>query len=139
MINKKPYELHIKALEASDIPNMDGLGKSDPFLTFELNTTHQKWKTKHKDNTSKPVWNEEFHLPISADLSDELKVTLYDFDDVSKNDLISTKIFKVRDFKIGEVTNNIYDFDPAPKVKRGGKVKLVFHLDDWKKAPFVAA
>lgn len=139
MINKKPFELHIKAIEANDVPKMDGVGKSDPFLTFELNTTHQKWKTKVIDNTTKPSWNEEFHLPISADLSDVLTITLLDFDDVSKNDLISTKVFKVRDFKLGEVHDEIYNFDPAPKVKKGANVRLVFHLDDWKKEPFVSA
>ena len=139
MLNKKPYELHIKAIEANDIPNMDAVGKSDPFLTFTLNTTNQKWKTKVKDNTHKPAWTEEFHLPLSEDLSDELTVTLIDFDDVSKIDNISKKVFKVRDFVKGQVTDEWYDFEPFKKVKKGGKVRLVFHLDDWKKEPFKAS
>lgn len=130
-------ELHIKAIEAADVPKMDTAGKSDPFLTFQLSTSSQKWKTKSKKNTVTPVWNEEFHLPITSSLNDELTVKLYDDDDVSKDDIISTKTFKVREFPVGKVIDQWYSFNPS-KAKNGGKVRLVFHLDKSGKEAFKA-
>ena len=129
-------ELHIKAIEAADVPKMDTAGKSDPFLTFQLSTSSQKWKTKSKKNTATPVLNEEFHLPITSSMNDELTIKLYDDDDVSKDDIISTKVFKVREFPVGKVVDQWYQFSPAAKVKTGGKVRLVFHLDKSGKPAF---
>ena len=131
-------ELHIKAIEAAEVPKMDTAGKSDPFLTFQLSTSSQKWKTKAKKNTTTPVWNEEFHLPITSNLTDELTIKLYDDDDVSKDDIISSKSFRVKDFPVGKVIDQWYSFSPAPKVKAGGKVRLVFHLDKSGKEAFKA-
>lgn len=122
-------ELHIKAIEAAEVPKMGTAGKSDPFLSFQLSTSSQKWKTKTKNNTTTPVWNEEFHLPITSNLSDELTVKLSDDDNVSKDDIISSKTFKVRDFTVGKVIDQWYSFTPSGKAKSGGKVRLLFHLD----------
>lgn len=132
-------ELHIKAIEAADVPKMDTAGKSDPFLTFQLSTSSQKWKTKAKKNTVTPVWNEEFHLPITSSLNDELTLKLYDDDDVSKDDIISSKVFKVKDLQVGKVIDQWYTFNPSSsKVKTGGKIRLVFHLDKSGKEAFKA-
>ena len=121
--------LHIRAVEAAEVPKMDVCGKSDPYLVFTLSTSSQKWKTKTKKNTVTPVWNEEFHLPITSNMTDELHVEMFDQDDISKDDQISTMNFKVREFPVGKVTDSWYNFQPVKGVKNGGKVRLVFHLD----------
>lgn len=131
-------ELHIRAVEASDVPKMDTAGKSDPYLKFHLSTSSQEWKTKSKKNTTTPVWNEEFHLPITSGMSDVLTVSLYDDDDVSKDDIISNKGFTVKDFPPGKVVDQWYTFTPVKGAKSGGKVRLVFHLDKSGKTPFKA-
>lgn len=130
--------LHIRAVEACEVPKMDVIGKSDPYLIFKVSTSSQTWKTKHKNNTDKPVWNEEFHIPITSNMSDELRVELFDKDDVSKDDIISTMNFKVKNFQVGKITDQWYNFTPAKGVKVGGKVRLVFHLDRSGKTAFVA-
>ena len=130
--------LHIRAVEACEVPKMDVIGLSDPYLKFELNTTSQKWKTKHVNNTKIPVWNEEFHLPITSSLRDVLNVSLWDKDDGSKDDLISTYDFKLNtDFEIGKVTDKWYQFQPAKGVKTGGKVRLIMQLNSLGKDPFI--
>ncbi|KAK8890065.1 Protein Aster-C [Tritrichomonas musculus] len=131
-------ELHIKAIEAAEVPKMDTCGKSDPYLKFSLSTSSQTWKTKTKKNTNTPVWNEEFHLPITSNMSDELTIKLYDDDDVSKDDIISSMTFPVRNFQVGKVIDQWYSFTPAKGVKNGGKVRLVFHLDKSGKTAFKA-
>ena len=131
-------ELHIRAVEAAEVPKMDTCGKSDPYLKFKLSTSSQTWKTKAKKNTATPVWNEEFHLPITSNMSDELTIQLYDDDDVSKDDIISTMNVSVKSLQIGKVTDQWYTFQPAKGVKTGGKVRLVFHLDKSGKTAFKA-
>lgn len=130
--------LHIRAVEACEVPKMDVIGKSDPYLIFKINTSSQSWKTKHKNNTDKPVWNEEFHIPITSGMSDELLVEMYDKDDISKDDLISTMTYKVNTFPVGKVTDQWYNYSPAKGVKHGGRVRLMFHLDRPGATPFKA-
>lgn len=131
-------ELHIKAIEASDVPNMDIAGKSDPYLKFQLSTSSQTWKTKVKKNTNKPVWNEVFDLPITSSMSDQVTISLYDKDDISKDDLISTFVLDVKSLEVGKVNDSWYDFHPAKHVKKGGKVRLVLHLDKFGNEAFKA-
>lgn len=129
--------LHIRAVEASDVPKMDIIGLSDPYLLFELSTSSQKWKTKYINNTKAPVWNEDFHLPVSSSLTDTLRVSLWDQDDISKDDLISTYDFTIKnDFPIGKIIDKWYQMCPIKGVKEGGKVRLIIQLNRTGKDPF---
>ena len=121
--------LHIKAIEASDIPKMDIIGESDPYLVFKLNSNTNIWKTEFKKNTSTPVWNEEFHLPLSKNFEDQLLIELYD-KDLKFDDLISTLVINVNYIPKGKVVNSWYNFNPAKGVKKGGRVQLSFLVED---------
>lgn len=133
--------LHIKAIEAKDVPKMDFIGKSDPFLKFTLNTSSQEYRTKTIKKTLAPVWHEEIHIPITSEMNDLLHISLYDEDKISKSDLISTRDFPVSDFPIGKVIEDWYDFSPNPKLAKksisGGKVRLIFHLANSGDEPFI--
>lgn len=131
--------LHIKAVEAKDVPKMDLIGKCDPFLCFRTNLSSQEWKTKVIKKTYTPEWNEEFHIPITSNMDELLHIELYDQDTFTKNDLISTRDFPVNDFQIGQVTDEWYDFAPAPKIPKGGKVRLIFHLANSGDEAFIAS
>ena len=129
--------LHIRAVEACDVPKMDIFSKSDPYLKFKICTSSQIWKTRVRNNTHVPVWNEEFHLPITSGMSDKLYIELFDKDTISKDDIISTYEFEVKSFPEGKVVEQWYDFAPAKGVKKGGKVRLVFHLTKSGRDPFI--
>lgn len=120
--------LHIRAVEACDVPKMDIFSKSDPYLKFKISTSSQIWKTRVRKNTHEPVCNDEFHLPITSGISDKLYIELFDKDTISKDDIISTQEFEVKSFPEGEIIDQWYDFLPAKGVKKGGRVRLVFHL-----------
>lgn len=128
--------LHVKAIEANDVPKMDTIGKSDPYLEFRLSTSSQVWKTKYKKNTYKPVWNQQFDLPITTQGDDVLTVTLYDYDTVSKSDKISYLDFPIRDFVEDEITDKWYDFTSTKSSRKGGKVRLAFHYAQPGVPPF---
>lgn len=129
-------ELHIRAVEANGIPIMDNIGKSDPYLKFKVSSSSQTWKTKVVKNTMDPLWNQEFHIPITTNLEDELTVQCYD-DDVGKDDLISSMTFKVKEFPVGVVTDTWYTFKGAKGITNPGKIRLVFHLAKSGAKPFV--
>lgn len=126
--------LHIKAVEAKEVPKMDIGSLSDPYLTFKLSSSSQEWKTSYKNNTDKPVWNEEFCLPITTQLDDELTVKMFD-KDTFVDDHISTKIFKVNEFPQGKVVDKWYNFTKSNKAPSGGQVRLQFHLDRYTDGP----
>ena len=128
--------LHVRAVEAKDLPKMDVIGKSDPFLTFRINVSKETYKTKFIKQTLDPKWNEEFHIPV-PNQDCVLHVELFDMDKVSANDLISTRDFELNHFKVGEVYEDWYHFFKAPGVDKPGSVYLVFHLANNGDTPFV--
>lgn len=131
-------ELHVKVVEAADVPKMDTVGKSDPFVQLSLSTTSQKWKTKAKNNTSTPVWNEQFTLPITTKMDDILTVELFDKDDVSDSDRISSVTIQVNKIPQNKVNDSWYTLHPAKGVKTGGKLRLVVHFTKAGGEPFKA-
>lgn len=129
--------LHIRAIEACNVPKKDIIGLSDPYLKFETSTSTQKWKTKYIRNTKTPEWNEEFHIPITSLLNDILYVSLWDKDDISKDDFISSIDFNVRDeFPLGKVLDKWYQMRPGEGTKEGGKVRLIIQLNKSGYEPF---
>ena len=71
-------------------------------------------------------------------MNDKLHIELFDKDDISKDDIISTQDFDAKSFPIGKVIDKWYNFTPAKGVKHGGKVRLVFHLDRHGQTAFIA-
>lgn len=122
--------LYIRAVEATDIPKMDAFGKCDPYLVFKLNSdTTETWKTKHIQQTYEPHWDEIFRIPIkSGNAVNTLHAELYDYDSLSSDDPISSHDFQISTSQLGKVIDEWYDFFPLPKVKKGGRVHLIFHL-----------
>lgn len=128
--------LHIKVIEAKDVPKMDVVGYSDPYVKFTYDKGPGTYQTRYIEQTLTPVWNEEFHIAILDKKEGLIKAFLYDFDKVSNDDLISTKDFPINSFQIGKVVDNWYEFVAAPKAKKPGCVHLVFHLALPSQTPF---
>lgn len=129
--------LHVRAIEADDVPKMDIIGKSDPYIIFTMSTSSQKWKTKYKNNTHKPIWNEQFAIPVTTDADDILKVTLYDYDTPKKSDTISTREFPISQFIENKIIDDWFDLQPVKGVPKGGRVRLAFHYAQPGVTPFV--
>ncbi|KAK8892468.1 Protein Aster-C [Tritrichomonas musculus] len=127
--------LHIKVVAATDIPKMDVIGKADPYLTIKYNKSKKEMKTSYCKQTYSPIWNEEFHVPV--DIDGLIHMELFDWDKVTKDDLISTKDFPINTFQEGKISDDWYEFVPEPKIKKPGKVHLVFHLASKDQTPFV--
>lgn len=120
-------ELNIKIVEAKDVPKMDAVGKSDPYVILKLSKSSQEWKTKVQKNTYTPVWNQEFKLPLTSQLDEILTVEMWD-KDVAKDDQISTVKLQVNKIPVGKVNDSWYTMHPVKGVKTGGKLRIVVHL-----------
>lgn len=55
-------QLQVTVIAGRNIKKKDLFSESDPFVQIYLEDKHQKQKTKVKNNTKNPQWNETFVL-----------------------------------------------------------------------------
>ena len=79
----------MRVLRAKKVRNVDTFGKSDPYTIVEVHDTEppQEARTKIKDNTLNPEWNEEFEFVLCRKDEVEVEFTLKD-DDIGKDQLL---------------------------------------------------
>lgn len=70
--------LHLRIVEAKDIPKMDVVGTADPFILFKLSPSPEQYQTKIIKQNPNPVWNEEFHIPFEIGKFAVLHMELFD-------------------------------------------------------------
>ncbi|KAK8899232.1 GTPase activator activity protein [Tritrichomonas musculus] len=86
--------LHIRAIEAADLPRMDDGGQSDPYLTFQLDQSPETFKTKIVKQNLNPIWNEVFDIPIFEGNRNVLHVELLDSDKVKSYNFNTYKRYR---------------------------------------------
>ena len=119
-------KIRIKAIEAKDVPRMDTLGNSDPFLKFQLKDKPETAiKTQVIYSTLNPVWNEELEIISQNYDSDILEVCMFD-EDIKKDDQMMNPIeIPLRDHKIGDH----FVFNDKIKLRKKNVGTLHFELD----------
>lgn len=127
--------LHVRVIEANDIPKMDLFGKADPYCILKVSSSRTISKTRVKDKTYTPVWNEDFHFPIKDYTTEQLTITMKD-KDLTDDDLISILKIQLCTLQINKVYDSWYDPVPAKDVKKGGRLHLLLHLAESSVLPF---
>lgn len=118
----------IKIISAKDIPKMDLITDTDPYVTINLQSQPKNVrKTKVAKNDEEPVWNEEFMLELLNLSHDVLTIKLMD-KDVLKDDLISTFDIPLGQFPLFEICQREYFMNPAKKSKQGGQIKMAIQI-----------
>ncbi|CAK8563474.1 unnamed protein product [Lathyrus sativus] len=77
--------LSITVISAEDLPAVDFMGKSDPFVVLTLKKAETKNKTRVVNNSLNPVWNQTFDFVVEDGLHDMLLVEVYDHDTFGKD------------------------------------------------------
>lgn len=128
--------LHLRIVEASDIPVMDA-DSTDAYCVIQLipQSTYKE-KTSVIEKTRSPRWNQEFHIPINDIQSTSLYITLYDKDNY-KDDIISTLILQLASVPVGTVVDQWYTMIPAEQVQEGGILHIVTHVATKDAQPFL--
>lgn len=129
------YHLHIRVLEALDVPKMDFLSKSDPYCILRTSGSNQNQRTRVCKNTLTPKWNQEFHFPLRNPATEQLKILMKD-EDVSFDDPISTLDLMISTIPMGQVVDQWFDMIPCRGVKKGGRIHLVLHCAPTGAPPF---
>ncbi|OAF67762.1 hypothetical protein A3Q56_04526 [Intoshia linei] len=140
--------LSIRIFDAEDLPTMDSsimgsikktiLGKEtkpfcDPFLLCSFGGFAKKTPIFY--NTYNPSWNCQINFSIKfPSMCDFLKIQLYDWDQIGKNDLIATSMLRLSDLSdLGDEENEGYPptFGPAFVNFYGGPRKFNISSDDY--------
>ena len=80
-------KLHLRIIEADNIPKMDILGKADPYVVVSFTISKDTDQTEVIDKTYTPKWDKQMELRISS-IDESVVFQLKDHDKVSKDDLI---------------------------------------------------
>ncbi|OHS97177.1 XYPPX repeat family protein [Tritrichomonas foetus] len=130
------FTLHIKVIEAKNLPKMDLLTKSDPYVVVRVSGSSNFHKTNYKKNTYNPRWNEEFHFPVGNVATDFLNIKMYDKDLVN-DDEMSTLEVPLSSLQPGRVIDQWYELRPCRRIRKGGSIHLVTHIAPTGSPPFV--
>lgn len=119
--------LSVTVIAAENLPSVDLLGKSDPFVVLILNKAGQKHKTRVVNNSLNPVWNQTFDLVVEDGLHELLILEIWDYDTFGKDKMGRCIMTLTRAILEGEITD-VFNVDGT----KAGKLHL--HLK-WTPQP----
>ncbi len=83
-----PFNLHVAVRRAVDLQIMDVFGRApNPYVVLELGEQHAETKTVKYSRLS-PVWNEFFAFGVASVESEQLRISVYDYDSLMADRLI---------------------------------------------------
>ncbi|XP_052209626.1 synaptotagmin-4-like isoform X2 [Diospyros lotus] len=77
--------LSVTVISAENLPAVDIMGKSDPFVVLIMKKSDQKNKTRVVNNSLNPVWNQTFDFVVEDGLHDLLILEVWDHDTFGKD------------------------------------------------------
>jgi len=156
--NVNNIKIILKAIEARDLLSGDLNGLSDPYLKIPngqegvLDLPPKNDKTKSIFKTLNPVWNEEFIIELNPMKCSKLKIEVYDYDYIGKDDFLGAGYSNLAWIKnsnknvmeewiplsIEKMNKKTKQIDKKKKGSVHIKIKLLgfLHITDDKKKPF---
>lgn len=111
--------LSVTVISAEDLPAMDLMGKSDPFVVLSMKKTASKNKTRVVNECLNPIWNQTFDFVVEDALHDMLIAEVWDHDTFGK-DYIGRCIFTLTRVILEEEYEDSFPLDGA----KSGKLNL---------------
>ncbi|XP_057468438.1 synaptotagmin-4-like isoform X1 [Actinidia eriantha] len=97
--------LSVTVIAAENLPSVDIMGKSDPFVVLIMKKSEQKNKTRVVNNTLNPVWNQTFDFVVEDGLHDLLILEVWDHDTFGKDRMGRSIMTLTRVILEGEFTD----------------------------------
>lgn len=120
-------KLHLRIIEADNIPKMDLIGKADPYCIATLSESHDSDKTEYIDETYTPRWDKVMTLNV-ATIAESVLFEIKDHDKVGRDDLIGSYKKNIKKFPPGIVTDEWIQLEAAKGVKKAARLHVVSHL-----------
>ena len=94
--------LKLRIREGKNLPRMDDIGLSDPYVVVKA--FGQEKKTEVREVTLNPVWEEElvFEVNTSHSNDDKIVVEVYDYDRLQNDDLCGMFVVKATEMCLME-------------------------------------
>ncbi|KAL8459163.1 hypothetical protein ACS0TY_036580 [Phlomoides rotata] len=90
--------LNVKVVRAMKLKKKDLLGSSDPYVVLEFNGDKLSSKqTSVKKNNLNPEWNEEFTMAVKDPQTQDLILTLYDWEQVGSHDKMGMNVIHLKE------------------------------------------
>ncbi|KAF8033175.1 hypothetical protein BT93_D1933 [Corymbia citriodora subsp. variegata] len=125
--------LHVKVVRAMKLKKKDLLGSSDPYVKLKL--TEDKVpskKTTVKHRNLNPEWNEEFNMVVKDPESQALELTVYDWEQVGKNEKMGMYVIPLKELLPDEpkemTLNLLKSMDPNDLQNDKSRGQLVVEL-----------
>lgn len=128
-------KLSVVAVQATDIPKMGFLTKTDPYLVMRLSSAPQEFRTNYIENTLNPVWNQRFEFTVNDRDTDQVIVVLKDWDTVDQHKIISKLLIPLRTIPIDKTNDMWFDMIPCTDKATGGRIRLLIQLTSGIKQP----
>ena len=131
-------KLYVCIIEASDVPKMDTVGKSDPYCEIKMRYPNESKKRKRSSkitktnkikNTDHPKWNQHLVYEIRNISKDHIKIVLKDHDALSRDDAIAFVKVPLSDLQDGQVLDKWYEMELFNGVSGNPKIHLTLRLD----------
>lgn len=116
-------------MDGYDIPKVDLIGKTDPYIRIKLNDQEFYEKTKVIDNSLTPVWDQSFTL-YSLCKNPSLQIELKD-EATGKDPLIGTADIDLDDIESGKTKEISEYLIPAKGMNKGGRIHLYIEINSY--------
>ena len=126
--------VHIYVDCCKNLPAMDNNRSSDPFVKVSLNKeTNERFveRTRVIEKELNPIFKQTFHVPVYSLRDDIIFIEVYDYDKLTKCDLIGKIEFQVSSLSYGIVKDEWYDLNK-------GSIHLIIHLSEQNKPAFIS-
>lgn len=117
-------EIHLRIIEARNVPAADINGKSDPYIKIKCKESKSEYKTKVQKKTLTPKWNEDISFSVNT-VSETLKFSLYDYDVIGSNDKLCKMNLRVHDLNIGLVEDRWWIMNKTDKGNKNAELHLL--------------
>jgi hypothetical protein len=127
--------IDLQIAEAKDLPKMDSFfagNKADPYCIIIFGTEPnevEKFQTDVKRKTLEPHWQQHFRIIVKkSQIKHPLKIQVWDWDKINKNELMGETDFDISQFFNGEKTiKNSFDgwLELNFKGKKRGKIHII--------------
>nr|XP_051198805.1 synaptotagmin-3 isoform X2 [Lolium perenne] len=131
---KKPVGiLHVKVIRAMNLPKMDLLGKSDPYVKLRLSGERlPSKKTSIKMSNLNPEWNEHFRLVVKDPETQVLELQMFDWEKLKMHDKMGVQLIPLRSLTPYEsklfTLDLLKSMNPNDQQNKKNRGKLVVEL-----------